>query len=201
MDMFRDCAGKTLQPGLRWLREPPSWGFQSGTLEIVPEAKTDFFRPAVGEAHDSACLLCAVARGDFTAAVDARAVLAGFGDAAALTVRSSPELWAKLCIERSPRGEVSIVSVVTNGTSDDSNNELLTEPAASLRITRKGSVFALHYRAGQGAWRFVRTFGLPMPESVMIGVHAQAPFVGGCRASFSRFEIGPRAVADFRSGE
>ena len=201
MDMFHGCEGKTLPTGLRWLREPPTWSFSAGTLEIVPEAKTDFFRPVVGEANDNACLLCAVARGDFTATVDARAVLVGFGDAAAMTVRSSPELWAKLCMERSPRGEISMVSVVTRGTSDDSNSELLTAPEASLRITRKGSEFALHYRVGQGAWRFVRSFGMPMPESVMIGVHAQAPFVGGCRATFSRFEIEPRAVADFRSGE
>ena len=201
MNQFEGCDGKRLAHGLRWLREPPAWGFSGGTLEIVPEAKTDFFRPPVGEPVDNACLLYARVGGDFTAVADARAVLAGFGDAAALTVRSSPERWAKICVERSPRGEVSIVSVVTDSTSDDSNNELLAAPSASIRITRRGTVLAMHYRAGGAAWRFVRTFALPLPAEVLVGVHAQAPFVGGCRATFDRFEIEPRAVGDFRSGE
>ncbi len=201
MNVFQDCNERNLAPGLQWLREPQSWGFKSGALEIVPEAKTDFFRPSVGEAHDNACLLYTLVKGDFTAVADARAVLKGFGDAAALTVRSNPSLWAKICIERSPRGEVSIVSVVTNGNSDDSNNELLSAPAASIRFTRRGTVFGMHYRVDQAGWRFVRTFDLPMPQEVMVGVHAQAPFVGGCHAVFTRFEIEPRAVQDFRSGE
>jgi regulation of enolase protein 1 (concanavalin A-like superfamily) len=93
------------------------------------------------------------------------------------------------------------VSVVTDRTSDDSNNELLPAPSASIRLTRRGSVFAMHYRADGAAWRFVRTFDLPMPGEVMVGVHAQAPFVAGCLAAFDRFEIEPRAVGDFRSGE
>jgi regulation of enolase protein 1 (concanavalin A-like superfamily) len=201
VNLFQGCSGRNLAHGLQWLREPPSWGFSSGTLEIVAEAGTDFFRPPIGEAHDNACLLYTRVRGDFTALADARAVLAGFGDAGALTVRSSPTRWAKICIERSPRGEVSIVSVVTDLTSDDSNNELLSGPSASLRLTRQGQVFAMHYRADQGPWRFVRTFDLPMPEDVMVGVHAQAPFVAGCRVLFDRFEIEPGAVRDFRSGE
>ena len=167
----------------------------------MPEAQTDFFRPSVGEGRDNACLLYTMARGDFTAVAEARAVLAGFGDAAALTVRSGPLTWAKICIERSPRGEVSIVSVVTDGTSDDSNNELLPGPAAAIRLTRHGPVFGMHFRVDGTAWRFVRTFDLAMPEEIMVGVHAQAPFVGGCRATFSRFDIEPMAVQDLRSGE
>jgi regulation of enolase protein 1 (concanavalin A-like superfamily) len=63
------------------------------------------------------------------------------------------------------------------------------------------AVLAMHYRADGAAWRFVRTFALPLPGEVMVGVHAQAPFVAGCRATFDRFEIEPRAVGDFRSGE
>ncbi len=201
MDLFQGCSERKLAPPLRWLHEPPTWAFTAGGLEIVPEAKTDFFRPSVGVAADNACLLYTMVRGDFTALADGRAELLGFGDAAALTVRSSPERWAKICIERSPHGEVSIVSVVTRGSSDDANNELLDRPAGSIRLTRKGSVFAFHYRIDTKAWRFVRTFDLPVPQEVMVGIHAQAPFVGGCRVTFTRFEIEPRAVQDLRSGE
>jgi uncharacterized protein len=150
---------------------------------------------------DNACLLFTRVRGDFTAVTDARAEPAGFGDAAALTIRADAHLWAKICIERGPHEQVSIVPVVTDRSSDDANNELLDTPAASLRVTRSGAVFAFHYRVDDGKWRLVRTFGLDMPVEILVGIHAQAPFGAGCRAGFARFELEDRAVANFRSGE
>jgi hypothetical protein len=91
--------------------------------------------------------------------------------------------------------------VVTDGSSDDANNELLPRPACQIRITRSGDVFGMHFSLDGRRWRFVRTFGLGMPPEVMVGVHAQAPFVGGARARFRRLELVRAAVADFRSGE
>jgi regulation of enolase protein 1 (concanavalin A-like superfamily) len=197
--MFKGCDGQKLGNGLRWLAEPPRWGFSGGTLAIEPAGVTDFFRPFDGVANDNACLLYAVIAGDFTAIACASATLHGFGDAAALTVRADPEHWAKICVERSPVGEVSIVSVVTNGFSDDANNELLPAPRGTLRLTRKGNVFGMHYSLDGVRWRFVRTFGMAMPREVMVGVHAQAPFGHGCAAEFSSFTIVPEAVKDFRA--
>ena len=127
--------------------------------------------------------------------------LVGFGDAAAMTVRAKDNLWAKLCLERSPIGDVSVVSVVTNVNSDDANNELLKKPSCFLRITRKGDVFGMHYSLDGTVWRFVRTFILDMPETVMVGIHAQAPFMGGCKVLFKSLEMYGVPVEDFRSGE
>ena len=201
MDLLNGCTNQTLANGLRWLNEPPEWRVDDEGLLIVPAAQTDFFRPYAGKPHDDACLLYAEVTGDFTAVTRARAHLVGFGDAAAITVRADPAQWAKLCLERSPIGDVSAVSVVTNPTSDDANNELLTEPACFLRITRKGDVFGMHYSLDGAVWRFVRTFGMAMPATVKVGIHAQAPFVGGCRARFASFRLRSVPVADFRSGE
>ena len=201
MDLFAGCSAKTLANGLRWTKEPPAWGFDSGKLSISPAGETDFFRPFGGEAHDDAALLYVAVKGDFTARTQASARLAGFGDAAALTVRADPEHWAKICIERSPVGEISIVSVVTDRWSDDANNELLRRPSAFLRLTRSGSVFGMHYSLDGKRWRFVRMFHLDLPIEVMVGVHAQAPFGAGCSATFSSLTVENGAVKDFRSGE
>jgi regulation of enolase protein 1 (concanavalin A-like superfamily) len=200
MNLFENCSGKTLANGLTWMNEPPEWGFNAQRLTIVPQAKTDFFRPYQGLPHDDACLLYVDVTGDFTAVTCATAHLVGFGDAAAITVRQNATQWAKLCLERSPFGEVSAVSVVTNGWSDDANNELLEVPECYLRLTRKGSAFGMHYSLDGARWRFVRTFGLALPATVKVGIHAQAPFVGGCWARFSTFTLVPEAVEDFRSG-
>jgi regulation of enolase protein 1 (concanavalin A-like superfamily) len=201
VNLFEDCEGKQIPSRLAWLQEPREWGFSEQGLLIVPEAKTDFFRPYGGSAHDSACLLYTEVTGDFTAVTALRAHLVGFGDAGALTVRASATQWAKLCIERSPIGDVSIVSVVTDPWSDDANNELLAAPEGFLRITRKGNVFGMHHSLDGATWRFVRTFGLPMPATVWVGIHAQAPFGGGCRALFTSLDLSPEPVQDFRSGE
>jgi hypothetical protein len=199
--MFRGCRGRSLANGLRWLNEPASWEFTDGSLAVTPREGTDFFRPPTGKSSDDACFLHAPVSGDFTAVVSASAELVGFGDAAALAVRADPSHWAKVCIERSPAGEVSIVSVVTDGLSDDANNELLARPSCRLRLTRAGSVFAMHFSIDASRWRFVRTFALEVPAEVMVGLVTQAPFVSGCRARFTSFTLVPGAVKDFRSGE
>lgn len=201
MDMFAGCRERQLVDGLAWLQEPPDWRFDAEGLHIVPWAQTDFFRPYQGTPKDNACLLYAQVTGDFTAVAHARAELVAFGDAAALTVRAAPSQWAKLCLERSPIGDIAAVSVVTNPWSDDANNELLAGPECMLRITRRGDVFGMHYSLDGSRWRFVRTFGMAMPQTVMVGVHAQAPFAGGCTATFMRFELSPEPVLDFRSGD
>jgi regulation of enolase protein 1 (concanavalin A-like superfamily) len=154
MDLFAGCHGRQLADGLAWFQEPPDWRFDADGLHIVPWAKTDFFRPYHGTPHDNACLLYTQVTGDFTAVVHACAELVGFGDAAALTVRATPSQWAKLCLERSPIGDIAAVSVVTNPWSDDANNELLPGPECSLRITRCGDVFGLHYSLDGSRWRF-----------------------------------------------
>jgi uncharacterized protein len=200
VDLFRGCHNQRLNDALAWLNAPPVWEFDDEGLRIEPAAETDFFRPYVGTPKDNAGLLFTEVTGDFTAVTQVRAHLVGFGDAAALTVRASAMQWAKLCLERSPIGDISVVSVVTNPTSDDANNELLDDPACFLRITRKGDVFGMHYSLDGEAWRFVRTFGMAMAQTVKVGVHAQAPFVGGCWARFAGFSLSSEPVADFRSG-
>jgi hypothetical protein len=201
MNLFENCRDQELANGLVWLREPPEWCFDDEGLLTVPELKTGFFRPYGGDPRDNASLLYKEVTGDFTAMTRVRADLVGFGDAGALTVRSSRTRWAKLCLERSPFGEAAAVSVVTRTWSDDANGELLPDAECYLRISREGNKFGMHYSLDGAMWRFVRAFALELPPAVMLGVHAQAPFEGGCRVQFAFLDLTPEPVKDFRSGE
>ena len=201
LDLFAGCTNNRLGPGLEWLNEPPEWHLDEGVLSITPEVGTDFFRPIDGTPFDNAGLLYTEMSGDFTVVTQVDAHLVGFGDAAAITVRASPDRWAKLCVERSPSGEVSIVTVVTAPWSDDANGELLDRPARYLRLTRKDDVLGMHHSADGRVWRFVRACYIDLPGTVMVGVHAQAPFGEGCHATFRFLHARPAAVRDFRSGE
>ena len=202
MNLVKSLAPGKLPAGFQWLNEPEAWSVAEGVFRVTPSASTDLFRPPDGaEPRDNPCLLYTSVSGDFTATTHLKAHLVGFGDAGAITVRTSPTVWAKLCLERSPIGDVSIVSVVTRGVSDDSNGELLDAPECWLRLTRKGGLFGMHHSLDGSAWRFVRTFTIDAGDPVMVGIHAQAPFVGGCSVEFDHFSINPGAVGDFRSGE
>ncbi len=201
MRFLGDSAGRDLDPALSWLNEPREWNVDDGVLTITAEPQTDFFQGLEEFNNDSACLLFRRVSGDFTLRALVEADNREFADAACLTVRGDATQWAKVCLERSPIGDLNVVSVVTDGTSDDSTGELLTEPRRHFRISRKGNEFAIHHSGDGRLWRFARFFFLDVPETVSVGVHAQAPFGDAAIGTFSEIELLEGAVADYRSGE
>ena len=201
MDLLADCSGKTLANGLKWMNEPQEWKAGHDGLTVSPESICDLFRPYGRPPSDNCGFLYKEVSGNFTAATRVFAELADFADGAALVVRAGVDQWAKICLERSPIGDISIVSVVTDPWSDDSNGEIVTSKDCRLRITRKGSIFGMHYSLDGLSWRFVRMFSLELPSTVKVGIHAQAPFSTGCRVVFRSLTISPETVDDFRSGD
>src|SRR5699024_6132347 len=81
-------------------------------------------------------------------------------DAGVLTLWVDSQYWAKLCFEYSPQGTAMVVSVVTNGYSDDANSWLVDGDAVYLRICRIGPAYAFHASADGHTWDFVRLFRL-----------------------------------------
>lgn len=192
MNLLDSCNGHMLGSGLAWLNAPPIWSIESGILTVSPLAETDFFRPSDGLRRDNAGLLYMMVEGDFIAEASVSTTPREWGDAGGLSVRSSEQKWFKLCVEQNRVGTVSIISVVTDPWSDDADGAVLPSPQAHLQVSRAGNVFAMHYRLpDQEEWTFVRKFTCEMPDEVMVGVHAQAPFQAGCTASFSRLKIDP----------
>lgn len=200
MDLLAECSGKTLANGLKWVNEPREWRAGDEGLVVSPESVCDLFRPYDRPPSDNCSFLYKEVTGDFTAATRVSAELADFADGAALVVRGDADRWAKICLERSPIGDISIVSVVTDPWSDDANGEIVTSKECSLRLTRKDRVLAMHYSLDGVKWRFVRMFPLELPSTVKVGIHAQAPFSTGCRVVFRSLTIFPETVDDFRSG-
>ena len=201
MKFLGDSKDDRLNPALAWLNEPQRWHIEAGVLTITADPKTDFFTGLEAFNNDSAGLLFRRVSGDFTLRAFVEANHQRFADAACLTLRHDPKKWAKVCLERSPIGDLNVVSVVTDGSSDDCTGELVMEPRRHLRLTRKGNEFAIHHSADGRLWRFVRFFLLDVPDAISIGLHAQSPFGDGVTATFSEIELLNIAVPDYRSGE
>ncbi len=195
----------TLEPmpsPLRWLASARAWSTGVRSLELSAGPATDLFiDPAGGAALLNAPALVAEAGGDFLFSARVHPELASTFDAAVLLVYRGETSWAKLCLERSPQGEPTVVSVVTRGVSDDCNSFPVASGEVALRIARLGDCFAFHASAGDGFWRLVRYFELGGEGAVEIGFLAQSPTGEGCRARFEQIAYEERRLGELRNGE
>ena len=144
-------------------------------------------------------LLGAVA-GDFQLSTRVRCTFAGTFDAGALLLWAGERQWVKLAFEVSPQGEPMVVSVATDGHSDDANAFVVPDDAVWLRISRIGAACALHARLDGEDWRFVRHLALPAPDGLRAGFLAQSPTGAGATAQFDEIGFVPERLADLRSG-
>jgi regulation of enolase protein 1 (concanavalin A-like superfamily) len=184
---------------LAWDVEPARWSLDAGALTIAAPARTDLFRDPAGSAPETgAPRLLGPLEGDFQLWARVRCTFAGAFDAGALLVWAGAERWVKLAFEVSPHGEAGVVSVVTDGLSDDANAFAVEGGAVWLRIARLGSACALHARLDGEPWRFVRHF--PLGGELRAGFLAQSPVGAGATATFEEIGHTPERLADLRSG-
>ena len=171
-------------------------------IEILAPAKTDFFIDQLnGIERNDAPFYYEKRKGDF--AVKAR-VKPGFKksyDAGGLFVYDTAQKWIKLEFEMTDLGYPSVVSVVTDGASDDANGERMdSREEITLQIVRKGDYWALHYSVDGKKWSMVRYFRLKMKAEVKVGLEAQSPIGGGCAVAFSALKFTETPIKDMRKG-
>ena len=189
-------------PGpLRWT------GASEAAAEITPDglrmrvaATTDLFCDPAGHAPvlSAPRLLCAPDR-HFTLSAHVGVTFQATYDAGVLLLYAHERAWAKLCFEYSPQRQPMIVSVVTDGLSDDANAVALDRAGVFLRVTGLGAAFAFHYSLDGRAWQLVRYFTLPETEQVQLGFLVQSPTGTSCQADFTQIRYAPVSVSDIRS--
>jgi regulation of enolase protein 1 (concanavalin A-like superfamily) len=121
-------------------------------------------------------------------------------DAGVLLLYLSDRRWAKLCYEFSPQRKPTAVTVVTHGTSDDSNSFETEGGPLWLRITRSGRAWAFHASQDGGYWRLLRYFTLGEASGARVGFLAQSPLGDRCAAVFDSISFRLGAPADLRDG-
>ena len=191
-------------PTLSWTGERSSARFDpdSAALVLTAEPGTDWSIDALGgPRNDAASALVFEVDGDF--ALSARVVVdfRSTFDAGVLCLWGGPDVWAKLCFERSPQGQVMVVSVVTNGFSDDCNSTIVEGGFVHLRVSRIGDAYAFHSSTDGLRWAFVRLFRLADgSDDIRAGFLAQAPMGDSCAATFTDIRLMDAAPADLRDG-
>lgn len=190
MNLFDHCIDNSISPELTWLNEPVDWSFKrDGSLEVIAPPKSDFFIDPSGQsARSSAPFLYTSVKGDFQAETRVRVEMKAPYDSGCLMIMSDESHWAKLCFEFY-ENRPTIISVVTNPSSDDciSFKAEVSEPC--LRVVRKGNCFTFYYSEDGQSWQMIRYFGLDCADDIKAGVVAQSPTGEGCRVTFSRLTV------------
>ena len=93
-----------------------------------------------------------------------------------------------------------VVSVVTNGLSDDANGRVVTGAGVWLRISRIGAACALHASDDGVRWELVRHCAFPAPDGLTAGFLAQSPTGAGCAVTFDGLHFVAETLADLRDG-
>jgi uncharacterized protein len=187
---------------LRWLDTPGEAMLDGDELRIAAGARTDWFVDPGGEGAPvlNAAALVAPVEGDFLLHAHVRPELAATYDAGVLALWLDEHTWAKLCLELSPQGVPTVVSVVTRGVSDDCNSTPAGGEGAWLRVARLGPAFAFHASTDGATWQLVRYFALPVADAIRLGFQAQSPTGEGCAATFTQVGFRADRLAELRDG-
>lgn len=173
-----------------------------GTVTATAPARTNAFISPEGNREEfTAPVLWLEAEGDFAFSARVAVDLRQTYDAAGLFVVADERRWIKGVVELTDLGHPAIVSVVTDGVSDDANGERWSEPAVWLQVVRKGRLWCLHFSDDGEAWRMTRYAGLDWPERVRVGLTVQSPLGEGCRARFDALRFGPNPYRDVRAAK
>jgi regulation of enolase protein 1 (concanavalin A-like superfamily) len=191
-----------LAMAFEWQVAPADWTVGlDGTLRIVAGPSTDLFLdPAGGPVQLGAPRLMTAVDGDFQLSAYVKADLQATFDAGALVLHAADRRWVKLALERSPQGHAMLVSVVTDGLSDDANGRVVSADGVWLRISRIGAACALHASDDGVRWDLLRHFAFPAPGGLTAGFSAQSPTGEGCAVTFDGLDFAPRTLADLRDG-
>jgi len=175
----------------------------AGTLTLTSGPKSDLFIDPVGDEAtrpDAGRFTGLPGDADFSLSARVTVGFASTFDAGVLVLYLSERRWAKLCYEYSPQHKPTAVTVVTHGTSDDSNSFETTGGPLRLRITRSGRAWAFHASDDGAYWRLLRYFTLGEASGARVGFLAQSPLGHGCTAIFDEISFKPGAPADLRDG-
>ena len=181
---------------------------ERGTLAARALPKSDFYRNPAGNYEDDAnaslnalALTGVPVDPDFQFSSKIKVNFESDYDAGVLSIWSDSKTWAKFCFEYSPDKEFMVVSVVTQGASDDVNSFTVPDKHVWLRASRSGHLYAFHASTDGKIWKLIRAFTLGKDVSNhRIGFLVQAPVGEGCDVEFSEIKYLAQTLNALRDG-
>lgn len=192
----------------KWLDES-SVRFVDDAMIIYAPAKTDYFidggeSPSDDEklpdSLNNAPYFYREVSGDFVLRVQVEHAFADTYDATVVMIMHDKTTWAKACWEKTDFDTHAVVSVVTNGVSDDANGCNLDSNVVWLQAVRVENSFAFHYSLDGKKFDMMRYFHLPVGETVKVGLLSQSPKGNGGDRVYRHFSLENKTAENIRAG-
>jgi len=124
----------------------------------------------------------------------------GLYNAGVLYIYVNDNFYQKQCFEQDERGKHRVVTVRTQGTSDDNNHDVVESPFVYLKISSDTRTIASYYSLDKKNWHMVRLYKNNYPKDIWVGLSAQCPVDKGTTSYFEEVTLQQNAVSDFRMG-
>lgn len=176
-----------------------------GRLRFEVGEKKDFFCDPNGTTISNAPILFTEIDNTipftFTTKVNPHFTPTGTYNAGTLYIYSSNTFWQKFAFEQDERGNHRIVTVRTQGTSDDNNHDIVKQDFAYLRIYSDTRTIAFYYSLDNHEWILVRLYKNNYPNKILLGISSQCPKDKGTYCYFEGLQLSNDKVADIRMGK
>ncbi|MBP1044457.1 DUF1349 domain-containing protein [Vagococcus sp. BWB3-3] len=185
-----------------WQNESELEMLTETSLKMRALPQTDFFvNPETSQVTNSAAFYFKEITGDFVLQAKVTPEFQGIYDAGCLFFMKDDTHWGKLCFENTDIGTQSVVSVVTNGTSDDANGVDILGGTIHLQMIRKGDLFGFHYSHNGQDYLMNRYFKLACGPTLKVGLVAQSPLGKGTSILFEEISLRELTAQNVRLGE
>ncbi|MCU0336007.1 MAG: DUF1349 domain-containing protein [Chitinophagaceae bacterium] len=187
---------------LMWQNQPASFYVKADSLVINSGAKTDMFRdPNVTYNTDNAPKLLMDADEHFVLTAKLHHAFATKWDGAALVLIEDSLQWLKFCFEKDYQGSHRVVSVFTNGVSDDANHVAATGKSFYFKLAKADNVITLYTSTDGKKWLLVRHLQMNTRQPLKVGFLAQSPLGTNCKVSITNISYRPVKIKDPYVGE
>ena len=102
--------------------------------------------------------------------------------------------------EQDEYGNHRIVTVRTQGTSDDNNHDKIDAKSVYMKISSDTRTIASYYSLDKKEWHMVRLYRNEYPDQIYLGISSQCPQHGGCTSIIEDITLSHDNVGDFRMG-
>lgn len=185
-----------------WLNESKIETVTENSLKMVALPQSDYFvNPENGEVTATGAFYYKEIIGDFVLRATISPDFQGTYDAGCLFFMEDQTHWGKHCFEETDIGTQSVVSVVTNGLSDDANGVNIEGGKVHLQMVRKGDLFGFHYSYDGKNYLMARFFSMKCEPKLKVGLVAQSPLGKGISVLFEEISLLEHTVENVRSGE
>lgn len=178
----------------------------SGILEFKVGAKKDYFSDPDGKLSNNTAPIILTEIDNtkpftFTSKVSPEFTKSGLYNAGVLYIYANESLYQKHCFEQDERGFHRVVTVRTDGTSDDSNHDVINQGFVYLKISSDTKTVASYYSLDNKNWQMVRLYKNNYPQKIWLGLSTQCPVDSGAVSYFDETKLEFKSVSDFRLGK